>query len=200
MHTVVDLYIALQHGEAAVLMCKHGVVQGVHGFGGGFLAEADTECASGFLFGKAQGGNYMAGLSLVAVAAGGTVGGTVIYRTQQTKKNRVDVMPVANLTQYWWGDDLSMDGQVISGDVQNVTPSDDQMIAKVLVKQGDHVTKGTPLLDYDMTAVGLEVAQKQTALAVAQENVRQAQKELERLKKLRPSEAAPVVPDRASPQ
>ncbi|MFR0949657.1 MAG: hypothetical protein ACLSFT_03245 [Ruminococcus callidus] len=56
------------------------------------------------------------------------------------------------------GDDLSMDGQVVSGDVQNVTPSDDQMIAKVLVKEGDHVTKGTPLLDYDMTAVGLEVA------------------------------------------
>ena len=131
----------------------------------------------------------------LAVVAGGTVGGTVIYRTQQTKKNRVDVMPVANLTQYWWGDDLSMDGQVVSGDVQNVTPSDDQMIAKVLVKEGDHVTKGTPLLDYDMTAVGLEVAQKQTALAVAQENVRQAQKELERLKKLRPSEEAPVVPD-----
>ena len=131
----------------------------------------------------------------LAVVAGGTVGGTVIYRTQQTKKNRVDVMPVANLTQYWWGDDLSMDGQVVSGDVQNVTPSDDQMIAKVLVKEGDHVTKGTPLLDYDMTAVGLEVAQKQTALAVAQENVRKAQKELERLKKLRPSEEAPVVPD-----
>ena len=131
----------------------------------------------------------------LAVVAGGTVGGTVIYRTQQTKKNRVDVIPVANLTQYWWGDDLSMDGQVVSGDVQNVTPSDDQMIAKVLVKEGDHVTKGTPLLDYDMTAVGLEVAQKQTALAVAQENVRKAQKELERLKKLRPSEEAPVVPD-----
>ena len=78
----------------------------------------------------------------LAVVAGGTVGGTVIYRTQQTKKNRVDVMPVANLTQDWWGDDLSMDGQVVSGDVQNVTPSDDQMIAKVLVKEGDHVTKG----------------------------------------------------------
>ena len=76
----------------------------------------------------------------LAVVAGGTVGGTVIYRTQQTKKNRVDVLPVANLTQYWWGDDLSMDGQVVSGDVQNVTPSDDQMIAKVLVKEGDHVT------------------------------------------------------------
>lgn len=104
-------------------------------------------------------------------------------------------MPVANMVQYYWGDDLSMDGQVVSGDVQNVTPSNDQLVEKVLVKEGDHVTKGTPLLQYDMTAVGLEVAQKQTALAVAQDNVRQAKKELERIQKLKPSEEAPVIPD-----
>ena len=100
----------------------------------------------------------------LAVVAGGTVGGTVIYRTQQTKKNRVDVMPVANLTQYWWGDDLSMDGQVVSGDVQNVTPSDDQMIAKVLVKEGGELRcrrgaggagkRGRPC-DQGYTAAGL---------------------------------------------
>ena len=46
-----------------------------------------------------------------AVAAGGGTGGTVLYRTQQAKKNRVDVMPVSSLMQYYWGDDLSMDGQ-----------------------------------------------------------------------------------------
>ena len=69
-----------------------------------------------------KGKKIVAVAVFLAVVAGGTVGGTVIYRTQQTKKNRVDVMPVANLTQYWWGDDLSMDGQVVSGDVQNVTP------------------------------------------------------------------------------
>ena len=97
------------------------------------------EVYTAFAFLGASGWAYarVAVAVCLAVAAGGTVGGTVIYRTQQTKKNRVDVMPGANLTQYWWGDDLSMDGQVISGDVQNVTPSDDQMIAKVLVKQGD---------------------------------------------------------------
>ncbi len=129
-----------------------------------------------------------------AVAAGGGTGGTVLYRTQQAKKNRVDVMPVSSLMQYYWGDDLSMDGQVVSGDVQSVTLSSDQLVDKVLVKEGDHVTKGTPLLDYDMTAVGLEAAQKETALAVAQDNVRQAKKELERLKKLKPSEEAPAEP------
>ena len=124
----------------------------------------------------------------LAVAAGGGTGGTLLYRSRQAKKHEVDVMPVANMVQYYWGDDLSMDGQVVSGDVQNVTPSNDQLVEKVLVKEGDHVTKGTPLLQYDMTAVGLEVAQKQTALAVAQDNVRQAKKELERIQKLKPSE------------
>ena len=131
----------------------------------------------------------------LAVAAGGGTGGTRLYRSRQAKKHEVDVMPVANRVQYYWGDDLSMDGQVVSGDVQNVTPSNDQLVEKVLVKEGDHVTKGTPLLQYDMTAVGLEVAQKQTALAVAQDNVRQAKKELERIQKLKPSEESPVIPD-----
>ena len=59
----------------------------------------------------------------LAVAAGGGTGGTLLYRSRQAKKHEVDVMPVANMVQYYWGDDLSMDGQVVSGDVQNVTPS-----------------------------------------------------------------------------
>lgn len=141
-----------------------------------------------------KGKKIAAVIICVAVAAGGGTGGAVLYRTQQAKKNRVDVMPVSSLMQYYWGDDLSMDGQVVSGDVQSVILSSDQLVDKVLVKEGDHVTKGTPLLNYDMTAVGLETAQKETALAVAQDNVRQAKKELERLKKLKPSEEAPAEP------
>ena len=76
----------------------------------------------------------------LAVAAGGGTGGTLLYRSRQAKKHEVDVMPVANMVQYYWGDDLSMDGQVVSGDVQNVTPPNDQLVEKVLVKEGDHVT------------------------------------------------------------
>ena len=141
-----------------------------------------------------KGKKIAAVIICAAVAAGGGTGGAVLYRTQQAKKNRVDVMPVSSLMQYYWGDDLSIDGQVVSGDVQSVILSSDQLVDKVLVKEGDHVTKGTPLLNYDMTAVGLEAAQKETALAVAQDNVRQAKKELERLKKLKPSEEAPAEP------
>ena len=56
----------------------------------------------------------------LAVAAGGGTGGTLLYRSRQAKKHEVDVMPVANMVQYYWGDDLSMDGQVVSGDVQQL--------------------------------------------------------------------------------
>lgn len=130
----------------------------------------------------------------LAVLAGGGAGGTLFYRAKQAEKHKVDVVPVSNLMEYYWGDEISMDGTVISGDVQNVVLSNDQLIDKVLVKEGDTVTVGTPLLDYDMTAVALDAAQKKTSLAVAEDNVRQAKKELERIKKLKPSEEAPSVP------
>lgn len=131
----------------------------------------------------------------VAVLAGGGTGGALFYRSKQAEKHKVEVVPVSNLMEYYWGDEISMDGTVVSGDVQSVILSSDQLIDKVLVKEGDTVTVGTPLLDYDMTAVALDAAQKKTSLAVAEDNVRQAKKELERIKKLKPSEEAPSVPD-----
>jgi clumping factor B len=51
------------------------------------------------------------------------------------------------------------------------------------------------LIQYDQTAAALDAAQKKTALAVAEDNVRQQEKELERIKKLKPSEEAPAEPD-----
>ena len=142
-----------------------------------------------------KGKKILAVILSVTVLAGGGAGGAYYYRARQAAKHKVAVTPVANLMDYYWGDGISMDGTVISGDVQNVILSSSQMVEKVLVKEGDKVTKGTPLLDYDMTAVALDVAQKKTALAVAEDNVRKAQKELERLKQLRPSEEAPAYPD-----
>lgn len=130
----------------------------------------------------------------LVVAAGGVTGGAMFYRAKQADKHQVDAVSVMNIADYYWGNDVAMDGTVVSGDVQNVILENDQMIDKVLVKEGDTVTVGTPLLDYDMTAVALDVAQKKTSLAVAEDNVRTAKKELERIKALRPSEEAPAEP------
>lgn len=140
-------------------------------------------------------GKILAAVIAVVVVAGGSTGGIAIYRSRQANKHQVETVSVGNIMESYWGDEISMDGMVVSGDVQSVVLENDQMIEKVLVKEGDVVKKGTPLIQYDMTAVALDAAQKKTALAVAEDNIRTAKKELERLKKLRPSEEAPAVPD-----
>lgn len=146
-----------------------------------------------------KGKKILAVTIALVIAAGGTTGGVWFYRARQNHAHPVEVIPVSNLMDYYWGDEISIDGEVVSGDVQSVILSSDQMIEKVLVQEGDAVTKGTPLIQYDMTAVALEVAQKKTALAVAEDNVRMAKKELDRLKGLRPSEEAPATPDYSYP-
>ncbi|MGN0631802.1 MAG: hypothetical protein ACI4JN_10785, partial [Ruminococcus sp.] len=141
------------------------------------------------------GTKIIAVIVCAAVAAGSGMGGFMLYRSNQQQKHKVDVIPVSNVMEQYWGDEITMDGSVIESNTQSIVLSSNLLVDKVLVEEGDFVKKGTPLLEYDMTAVELDLAQKKTALAVAEDNVRQAKKELERLKSLRPSEEAPVVPD-----
>lgn len=127
----------------------------------------------------------------LVIAAGGTAGGTVFYRSKQSQKHKVEVTPVSYIMEQYWGDEIYMDGMVVASNTQSVILSNNQLVDKVLVKEGDAVKKGTPLLDYDMMAVELDVAQKKTSLALAEDRVRQSNRELERLKSLRPSDEMP---------
>ena len=131
----------------------------------------------------------------LVVAAGGVTGGAMFYRANQSKKHKVEVIPVSNIMEQYWGDEIYMDGIVSASNNHSVILSNDQLVERVLVKEGDIVKKGTPLLDYDMMAVELEVAQKKTSLALAEDHVRQAERELEKLKNLRPSEEMPDFDD-----
>ncbi len=131
----------------------------------------------------------------LAVIAGSATGGFMFYRSREAKKHKVEVIPVSYVMEQYWGDEIYMDGMVVASNTQSVVLANSQLVDKVLIKEGDVVKKGTPLLDYDMTAVELDVAQKKTALALAQDNIRQAKKELDKLKGLRPSEEAPDFSD-----
>lgn len=131
----------------------------------------------------------------LVVVVGGVTGGAMFYRANQSKKHKVEVIPVSNIMEQYWGDEIYMDGIVSASNNHSVILSNDQLVERVLVKEGDIVKKGTPLLDYDMMAVELEVAQKKTSLALAEDHVRQAERELEKLKNLRPSEEMPDFDD-----
>lgn len=89
---------------------------------------------------------------------------------------------------YDYGSEKTIDGTVITGSKQNVMLEKNQVVQSVLVKKGDKVKVGTPLIAYDTTALKLAVQEKKNAVDAAEDDLRQARKELERLQSLHPAE------------
>ena len=101
-----------------------------------------------------------------AVAASGTFGGYKYNQIRKKNKAIVDVTPVSNMSNSYWGDNLELQGTVSSGDVQKIMQDESQLVDSILVKKGDAVKKGDTILKYDMTLLELDAAQKKNDLAV----------------------------------
>ena len=112
---------------------------------------------------------------------------------------RDSVTPVSNMSNSYWGDNLELQGTVSSGDVQKIMQDESQLVDSILVKKGDAVKKGDTILKYDMTLLELDAAQKKNDLAVIDDNINQANKEIRRLQNLKPSEAIPPMPEPTEP-
>jgi RND family efflux transporter MFP subunit len=72
----------------------------------------------------------------------------------------------------------------------NVTPDIGGKIARIYVEEGDRVEKGQLLAELDTRAVRLQLDQAQAALAVAEANYNDAQKNMERMERLKKEDAA----------
>ncbi|MGN1085950.1 MAG: biotin/lipoyl-binding protein, partial [Porcipelethomonas sp.] len=138
-------------------------------------------------------------ITAVAVAAGGTFGAYKLNEKRKTNKAVAEVTPVSLMTDYYYGDTLELGGMISSGNIQNVMPDDQKLVEKVLVKEGDSVKKGDPLLKYDITALELDLKQKENAVAVADSDIKTANKELTKLKNLKSSEMMPEPPEPTFP-
>lgn len=138
-------------------------------------------------------------ITSVAVAAGGTFGAYKLNEKRKTNKAVAEVTPVSLMTDYYYGDTLELGGMISSGNIQNVMPDDQKLVEKVLVKEGDRVKKGDPLLKYDITALELDLKQKENAVAVADSDIKTANKELTKLKNLKSSEMMPEPPEPTFP-
>ena len=123
------------------------------------------------------------------VAVSGTFGGYKYNQIRKKNKAIVDVTPVSNMSNSYWGDNLELQGTVSSGDVQKIMQDESQLVDSILVKKGDAVKKGDTILKYDMTLLELDAAQKKNDLAVIDDNINQANKEIRRLQNLKPSYA-----------
>jgi len=124
----------------------------------------------------------------VLLVSGGGIGGAAYYKKQKNEKRIVSVVPVVNMMGYEYGNEMNIDGTVITGSKQNVMLEKEQVVEKVLVKKGDTVKVGTPLIAYDTTSLKLALQEKKNAVDAAEDDLRTAKKELERLQSLHPSE------------
>lgn len=126
-------------------------------------------------------------VSVLLVSSGG-IGGAAYYKKQKNEKRIVSVVPVVNMMGYEYGNEMNIDGTVITGSKQNVMLEKEQVVEKVLVKKGDTVKVGTPLIAYDTTSLKLALQEKKNAVDAAEDDLRTAKKELERLQSLHPAE------------
>lgn len=99
----------------------------------------------------------------------------------------VEVIPVSQIADSYWGDQSSSSGQIISDYIQELYPASDKIISEIFVQEGQEVHIGDPLLQYDKTQLELDVELKEIAVKQADLNVTNAQKQLRKLQNTKPS-------------
>ena len=114
------------------------------------------------------------------------------------KSTVVDVVPVNMMMvpSDWF--DYSMnfnEGQIVASNSQRVFIDTEKLVKTVFVEEGQEVKKGDPILEYDMTVVELELAQKENRVKIAEQDIKMAKKELENIRRYKPSEDAPTMPE-----
>ena len=123
---------------------------------------------------------------IVVLTGGGITGGVVGYRAYQNSKLVAEVQSVSMLNTGFWGDSMESDGTVTNGQQQDVYVSTEQTVQKVFVTEGQEVSEGDPLLQYDMTNIDLAIEMKKLDIQTIENNIAVAQKELEKLKNTKP--------------
>ena len=123
---------------------------------------------------------------IVVLAGGGITGGVVGYQAYQNSKLVAEVQSVSMLNTGFWGGSMESDGTVTNGQQQDVYVSTEQSVQKVFVTEGQEVSEGDPLLQYDMTNIDLAIEMKKLDIQTTENNIAVAQKELEKLKNTKP--------------
>lgn len=124
-------------------------------------------------------------LVVLAVLGAGSYAGLRAYRNYQAENAQAQVVSVANLNWGYMGDDMTSSGTVSDNQAQSIY-IEDKTVAEVKVAEGDEVKIGDPLLVYDTTDVQLQIDMQELELQGVNNDITLAQRELERLKKIKP--------------
>lgn len=120
-------------------------------------------------------------ISIVIVLAAVLIVGLWLFWQYREDQKTVEVVPVNQVSDSYWGDQASSSGMVISDYVQELYPDTNKIISEIYVEEGDTVQIGTPLLQYDKETLELDVKAKDIAVKKADYNLKDAQTRLKRL-------------------
>ena len=115
--------------------------------------------------------------ALGAVLIGGSILGYSIW-----SRSRVQI-PVESVSvlQGYWGDNNSTYGVVTTDMTQEVFLKSDMVVDEVLVQEGDTVTVGTPLIQYDTTLINLDLEMQALSIDSIDIKLNAAKQELAQL-------------------
>ncbi len=124
-------------------------------------------------------------LVVLAVLGGAGTGGVYAYQNYQNENTQAEVRAVSSLSWGFMGDDMTSVGYVANDHVQSVY-IEDKTVAELNVSEGDTVSVGDPLLVYDTTDVQLQIEMEQLELQGTENDIKLAEREIEKLKKITP--------------
>lgn len=141
-------------------------------------------------------------LLCIAILGGGGYFGVKAYQRERDEKKVVSVVPLKSMvsTTVLLNRNDKMYGDIAATNSQRIYVDTKKLIQNVNVRQGQQVKKGDVILEYDMTVVELELAQKENRLREIEQEIVMQKKELERLKGLRPAEERPSASADSEPE
>jgi len=133
-------------------------------------------------------------LIIVIVIIVGISIGVYFYNKNNVKEVSVYSLNDIGMTDFWQ-DSNQTEGVVKEDKTQSVYLSETQTVDKILVKEGDTVKKGTPLIKYSTTLTNLELEKKQIDIRKMELELDNAKKKLEEIKNYQPNTTVNTAPD-----
>lgn len=131
---------------------------------------------------------------VVVLVCAAIAGGILFFRAHQKNSLVADVESVSMLNWGYWGDSLESYGTIRNDDSQDIYISMQQTVKEIFVEEGQQVSAGDPLIQYDMTQVELQVEMQRLQVQTIENSIVVAQRELEKLKNTTPVPNTPPAP------
>lgn len=126
----------------------------------------------------------ISGICLLVIA--GIIFGSVTYANYRKDQKTVEVLPMNYVSSSGWGGQSTTQGNIFSDYVQELFPDSQKTISEIFVTEGQQVSIGTPLLQYDKTSLELAVEAREIDVKKVEVKIDEAQRKLKKYQNTKP--------------